>query len=288
MRIGSEEHKRLFCESFMESHRIYEPEQIPLPQLDTATLDRLRSIPFWDEALYTERKAGKMLDAFSERVEDIQIREAIALQGREEARHGRLIQYLLNHYAIEIPQRPEREIPADLEPAFVKFGYGECFDSFFAFGLFAIARQAGLMPEDFFTLFDPILDEEARHMVFFVNWIAYQQVQAGRDWLRPANSLWQYTGALQRRLDNLPISKKKKKSSNKKGFTATGVKSFTLNLTLEQFLQTCIEENARRMSVYNQQLLRPEFLPALAGVALHTLRLLPKRQGESWAEDARG
>ncbi|MGA7933216.1 MAG: ferritin-like domain-containing protein [Kovacikia sp.] len=286
MRIGSEEHKHLFCESFVESHRIYTPEQISLPPLDSTTLDRLRSIPFWDEALYTEQKAGRMLDAFSKRVEDPSIQEAIALQGREEARHGNLIQHLLNHYQIGIPQRPERELPTDLEPAFVKFGYGECFDSFFAFGLFAIARQAGLMPEAFFTLFDPILDEEARHMVFFVNWIAYKQVQEGRDWLRPANSLLQYSGALQRRLGNLRGSGKKPGSGHKKGFTATGVKSFTLNLTLEQFLQTCIEENTRRMSIYDQQLLRPEFLPTLTGVALRTLKWLPKRRSRALVDAA--
>jgi hypothetical protein len=277
MRIGSEEHKQLFCQSFMEGHRIYEPELLPLPQLDNATLDRLRAVPFWDEALYTEQKAGRMLDAFAETVRDPLLQESIALQGREEARHGRLIQHLLTHYRIEVPQRPERELPANLEPAFIKFGYGECFDSFFAFGLFAIARQAGLMPEAFFTLFDPILDEEARHMVFFVNWIAYKQVQEGRDWLRPTSSLWQYTGALQRRLGNLRGTGKKK-SGSKKGFTATGVKSFTMNLTLEQFLQTCIEENARRMSAYDAQLLRPEFLPALTTAALRTLKLLPKRK----------
>ncbi len=215
MKIGSKEHKQLFCQGFIDNHRIYEPEQFPLPQLDGTTLNRLRSVPFWDEALYTEQKAGRMLDAFAATVEDPLIQEAIALQGTEEARHGRLIQYLLNHYGIQVPQRPERELPAALEAAFVKFGYGECFDSFFAFGLFAVAREAGLMPDVFFTIFDPILDEEARHMVFFVNWIAYQQVQQGRDWLRPFNSLWQYMGALQRRLDNLRGMGQKKNGSKR-------------------------------------------------------------------------
>jgi hypothetical protein len=287
MKIGSEEHKLLFCQWFMDSHRLYEPEQLPWPQLDSTTLERLRGVPFWDEALQTEKKAGKMLDVYSATVQDPLIREAIALQGREEARHGRVIEYLIDRYSIHLPVKPERTIPANLEPEFIKFGYGECFDSFFAFGLFEIARQAGLMPEAFFTIFDPVLDEEARHMVFFINWIAYKQVQEGKGWLRPFNSFWQYTGALQRRLDNLGgLTKKKKKSSSQKGFTATGVKAFTLNLTLDRFLEVCIEENAKRMSKYDERLLHPEFLPILTGFAYRALKLLPKRKPRPVADAA--
>ena len=287
MKIGSEEHKQFLCQWFQESHKLYEPEQLPWPQLDDVTADRLRSVPFWDEALLTERKAGKMLDAFAATVDDPLLRDAIALQGREEARHGRMIEYLIDRYQVELPDRGERGLPASLEPAFVKFGYGECFDSFFAFGLFEIARQAGLMPTVFFTIFDPILEEEARHMVFFINWIAYQQVQAGRGWLRPFNSLWQYGGALQRRLDSLRgMPSKKKKESSKKGFTATGAKAFTLNLSLEKFLEVCLAENAKRMSQYDDRLLRPEFLPILTGVALQTLRVLPVKKASPVAGGA--
>jgi hypothetical protein len=287
MKIGSEEHKQLFCQWFMESHRLYEAEQLPWPQLDSTTLERLQGIPFWDEALQTEKKAGKMLEVYAATVQDPLIRDAIALQGQEEARHGRVIEYLIHRYSVNLPAKPERQIPDNLEPAFIKFGYGECFDSFFAFGLFEIARQAGLMPEAFFTIFDPILDEEARHMVFFINWIAYKQVQEGKGWLRPFNSLWQYTGALQRRLDNLSgVTRKKKKNGNKKGFTATGVKAFTLNLTLDQFLEVCIQENAKRMSQYDERLLRPDFLPTLMSVAQRSLKLLPKRKSNPVADAA--
>jgi hypothetical protein len=287
MRIGSEEHKQLFCQSFLDSHRLYEPAEMNWPQLDSTTLERLRSIPFWEEALYTERKAGAMLKAYAETVEDPLIREAIALQGREEARHGRLIQYLINHYGIELPPKPDRPVPANIEPAFIKFGYGECFDSFFAFGLFEIARQAGLMPEAFFTIFDPILDEEARHMVFFINWINYRLEARGTGALRGINAFSQYVGALQRRLDNLQgMGQKKGKSQNKKGFTATGAKSLTLDLSLEKFLTTCLEENTKRMSVYDERLLKPEFLPIMTGVALNVIRLLPKRKSRPVADPA--
>lgn len=285
MKIGSEAHKQLFCQDFMENHRRYEPDQLPWPDLDSAALERLRKIPFWDEALYTERKAGVMLQTYADTVADPLIRDAIALQAMEEARHGQVIQHMIQRYGFDVPERPESKMPADMESGFVKFGYGECFDSFFAFGLFGIARQTQFIPESLFSIFDILIDEEARHMVFFVNWIAHKQISEGRGFLRPLNSLWQYSGAVQRRLDSLRgMGKKGKKSSNKKGFTAAGAKAVKVDLSLESFLEICLVENQKRMSAYDDRLLRPEFLPAIASVALSGVKLLPKRKPSPMAD----
>jgi hypothetical protein len=287
MKIGFAAHRELFCRSFMESHLSYEPATLPWPDLDSHAIERIRTIPFWDEALYTERRAGVMLKAYAAQVEDPMIREAIALQANEEARHGRVIQYMIDRYGIEIPARPEKLLPVDLAPAFIKFGYGECFDSFFAFGLFGIARQTDFIPEALFNIFNTLVDEEARHMVFFVNWIAYKQVVEGRSLLRPYTSFRQYTGAAFRRLDSLQgMSKKGKKTTNKKGFTASGAKALKVDLSLETFLDTCITENEKRMSVYPDELLRPDFLPAIAAIALNTVKLLPKKKVGPLADPA--
>jgi hypothetical protein len=49
------------------------------------------------------------------------------------------------------------------------------------------------------------------------------------------------------------------------GFTATGASEFTDNLTLELFLSSCLEENARRrMSSFDQRLLQPQLMPSIA------------------------
>jgi hypothetical protein len=288
MKIGSEAHRDLFCKSFMDSHLQYEPETLEWPELDSTMIKRLQGIPFWDEALYTERKAGVMLKAYAETVDDPIIRDAIALQALEEARHGRVIEYMINHYGIQVPERPEKPLPEDLEPAFIKFGYGECFDSFFAFGLFGIAREGGFIPDALFNIFNTLVDEEARHMVFFVNWIAYKQTVEGQGWLRPVNSFRQYTGAAFRRLESLTqgIGNRKKKSTNKKGFTAGGAKAVKVDLTLESFLQTCLTENEKRMGVYPGELLRPDFLPAVVSIAYNTVKLLPKRKPRPLADAA--
>jgi len=54
MKIGSEAHKELFCRTFLEGHRRYEPAELPWPALDGEPLALLRSLPFWTFALQAE------------------------------------------------------------------------------------------------------------------------------------------------------------------------------------------------------------------------------------------
>jgi len=275
MKIGAIAHKELFCRSFQESYRDYEPEKLPWPDLDDIALATLRGIPFWEKALDIEREAGAMVSSYAKTVEDPMIQSAIALQGKEESRHSRLIQTLINHYAIEISPRAPVEIPPNIEPAFTIFGFEECLDSFFAFGLFAIAREANIFPEQLFQIFDPILDEEARHIVFFVNWFTYTQIHRGQGLpvLRSIKTLWYYGRALSNLMGAFADS-----DPSGTGFTATGASIFTNDITIEKFIAVCLQENQRRMSKYDSQLLQPLFLPRLTRIVLRILQLVPKHK----------
>jgi len=279
MKIGSEEHKDLFCRSLMTSHRLYEPEQLPWPDLDGQALARLRSIPFWEEALNTELSAGAKVNSFTETITDPLIREAIALQGLEEARHGRLFRFLIARYGVEISGRPPAALPQNIESGFIQFGYGECLDSFLGFGMFKIARQANFLPEPLFEIFDILLQEEARHVVFFVNWVAYNQANQGRGVrpLRAMTSLWHYGQAV-KGLFKLASNTTENVSND---FSATDASELMDDFSLEQYLTDCLQENTRRMNEFDSRLLQPRFLPTLASFALFTFRLLPKRQNTS-------
>lgn len=281
MKIGSEVHKELFCQSFMASHREYEPEQLPWPQLDDASLDRLRGIPFWAKALETERKAGALVGTYAETVSDPVLRAAIALQGEEETRHARLIQTLIERYDIQVAEPPDQALPSNMEQAFTTFGFEECLDSFFAFGLFGIARPAGLFPEQFFTIFDPVLDEEARHIVFFVNWVTYLQISRHRGaiGLRAAKSLWHYSQALRNLIQAFGDF-----NTSGAGFTATGASTFAIDLTPEMFLSACLRENAQRMSQFDDRLLQPQLMPAIATAALRSLQVFSRLQPHNQAK----
>jgi len=276
LKLGSTAHKNLFCQHFIDTHLDYEPETLPWPKLEGTALERLRAIPFWKEALYTERKAGIMVSRFAQTVEDPVLKEAIALQGREETRHGRLIGYLIQHYDIEIEEPEKAEIPDNIELAFTDFGFEECLDSYFAFGMFDIAHQAKYLPEEIFQVFDPILDEEARHIVFFVNWFTYLQIQRGQGFApwRSVKTLWHYGRAIKGLVDVFGGVAER----DDQAFTATSATMFMDDLTPELFFQTCLAQNALRMSRFPADLLRPELFPRLSQLALTVLKFLPKKQ----------
>jgi hypothetical protein len=276
MKLGSEEHKQLFCRSFLDSYIDYEPAKLPWPELDEVSLNRLRGIPFWREALITEREAGVMVSAFAETIDDPLLKEAIALQGREEHRHARLVEYLIARYQIEISEPQAAQVPERIQRAFIDFGFGECLDSFFAFGMFGIARQAKYLPEPFFTIFDPILAEETRHIVFFINWVTYLQIQQGFGWMpiRGIKALISYGRAIQTLIKAFGGSGEEKEG---KPFTASEASHFMDDLTPKLFFSTCLEENAKRMSIFDDRLLQPMLMPRISQLAYNILKLFPER-----------
>ena len=276
MEVGSADHKELFCRSFMESHRAYEPERLPWPDLEGPDLERLRAIPFWEEVLNTERAAGAKVNAYAATVSDPLLREAIAVEGVEETRHAKLLEVMMTHYNIPIGTQTPDPLPERSEKAFIDFGYGECLDAFLGFGVFKIARQAEFLPDAMFSIFDLLMEEETRHIVFFVNWVAYLQVSRGRgaQFLRALHSWWYYGRALQR----LVRTVRRGVHHNGEDFSATQANVFLEGLSMTTMLTACMSENARRMGSFDGRLLQPRFLPTLTRIALSGVRLWPKRQ----------
>jgi hypothetical protein len=273
MKIGSEEHKERFCRHFIASHCRFEPATLTWPKLDEAGLARLRAIPFWEEVLYTERRAGAIVSAYAQTITDPLVREAVTLQGFEEARHAELLRIMIRRYHIAAEERPlDAPITSNLRRAFADFGYGECLDSFLGFGVFKIARQSAFLPEPLFEIFDMLLHEETRHIVFFVNWMAWQQAARGRiaGWLRGANAAHYYCRAIGRLVGTI---RRGRQANDGRDFSATQAGVFLDGFTFPGFIEDCCVEHTRRMKGFDFDLLKPRFLPKLAGVAVTGWRL---------------
>jgi hypothetical protein len=276
MRIGSEAHKERFCRQFIGTHQRFDPETLPWPVLDDAALGRMRSVPFWQEVLHTERRAGAIVRAFATTITDPLVREAVDLEGVEEERHAQLLSVMVRRYGLEAEERPLEAIGPDLYTAFADFGYGECIDSFLGFGVFKIARQSAFLPEELFAIFDTLMLEETRHIVFFVNWMAWQEASRGHGaalW-RALVSARYYARAFRRLAGTI---RQGQKANDGKDFSATQASVFLDGFTFRRFVEECYTENARRMADFETDLLRPRFLPSLASAALSGLRLLPTR-----------
>jgi hypothetical protein len=273
MKIGSEEHKERFCRHFIASHCRFDPATVTWPKLDEAGFARLRAIPFWEEVLYTERRAGAIVGAYAQTVTDPLVREAVTLQGFEEARHAELLRIMIRHYHLVVEERPlDTRTPSNLRRAFADFGYGECLDSFLGFGVFKIARRSAFLPEPLFEIFDMLMREETRHIVFFVNWMAWQQAARGRiaGWLRGANATHYYCRAIGRLVGTI---RRGRQANDGRDFSATQASVFLDGFTFRGFVEDCCAEHARRMEAFDPDLLQPRFLPKLAGLAVTSWRL---------------
>jgi hypothetical protein len=265
MKIGSEAHKQLFCRTFLGHHRPYEPEQLGWPALDDEALALLRGLPFWTHALQAEEDAGPMISACAALEPDTMVRQALELQAFEEARHARIIKHMIELYRLHADEI-RVEIPVDAVEAFIDFGFEECLDSFGAFGLFKLAREHLSIPAPLFDIFDRVMQEEASHIVFFLNWFAYRQATRGllpRTFRHP-KALKHYLRAL-RKLAGLAFSNDTREGQD---FIISGADAFVDNLTAGAVLAACLEENTRRLAGFDRRLLAPQLAPRLARVAL--------------------
>ncbi len=274
LRAGSPEHKRLLAEFFFATHLEYDPERIDWPRLSHEELRRLTGLPFWQEAVSTENVTSNTVTAAAALEADPLLRRAIALQGLEEQRHARLLAALTAHYRIPI-KFPAPYAPRNLEDDFLFAGFGECFDSFFAFGLFALARESGYFPAALVTVFDPVMEEEVRHILFFVNWVKARRMQLAW-WKRPAfraRCAWIIVKQVASRVKTARGLGGGGTPASGENFTLTAHQDIGAPVTLHGLLARCLAENDRRMARYDARLLRPRLVP---GIARALIRILPK------------
>lgn len=266
--IGTEAHKQLFCRVLIDTHTPYDVATIQWPPLDAASLERLHTLPFWDEALMTEQTTAAKVHAQADLEHDTLLREAIALQGYEEARHATLLLSILSHYEIPLSPHPKAPLQPYSTWSFVRTEYGECFDAFFAFGLFAIASESGFFPRVLVDRFEPIMQEEARHILFFVNWLAYHR-RALPLWERPILAAQCLLAMGLQVWSRIQTARGVAANEN---FTLKGRETLMPDLSLREFLQVCAQENERRLGCYDQRLLRPQLVPTIAKSLCRVLR----------------
>jgi hypothetical protein len=239
---------------------------IAWPALAPDALARLNGLPFWDIAVATEEKAARRMQALADMTDDPLIREAVALNAFEERRHKDVLGHMIRSYGIALKDEDRAAPAGDARWEFLRTGYGECLDSFFAFGLFALARRSGFFPLPLVEVFEPIVQEEARHNLFFVNWVAYERVNR-RGLGRIRLDVQRLAALFVQAWGRVGMAK-----SDDKNFTRTGGAAIGLALKPRDFLALCVAENDRRLAPYDPRLPRPRLMP---GIARAVCRLLP-------------
>lgn len=272
--------KELFCRVFLDTHDRYRPAVIPWPRLAPDALQRLVSLPIWDIAVATEGNAALRMECYAEVADDPLVREAVALNAFEERRHKEVLSHMVRFYGIPLKPEGTYERPKDPEWAFLRTGYGEIMDSFFGFGLFALAKRSGFFPAELVEVFEPVIQEEARHNLFFVNWLAWERRRRGT--LGQIPFLLRCAAALVVQAWSRLGTAKEVDGDN---FTRTGGQAIGVGLDAGEFLALCLAEHDRRMARYDRRLRRPRLMPAVARLALRFMK--PKRVTVAQEEGAR-
>jgi hypothetical protein len=276
VRIGSDEHKALFCRMLLDTFNPYKPAVLDWPRLANDERQRLVALPIWDIAVQTEGRARLNVQRYGESVGDGLLRKAIELNAFEEGRHKTVLSNLVEAYGIQLPPEPVYPGPRHPEWAFMVTGFSECIDSFFAFGLFAMAKTSRFFPPELVETFEPVMQEEARHILFFVNWVAWHRRNLSW-WRRPwfwakvvavwVFLIWERIGLAR------GVGASQDASPQDNNFTLTGSKAVAdVDLSPAALIDVCLRENEKRLAGYDRRLLRPVVMPFLTRLIRRFLR----------------
>jgi hypothetical protein len=279
--LGSDAHKAAVCRMFHETFNPYKPSVIDWPKLDDETRLRIINLPIWDIAVQTEGKARLRMLSYARSCLDQDMNKTIALNGWEEGRHKEVLSNLVEAYGIKLEPEPPYIEPRDPEWAYLVTGYSECVDSFFAFGLFELAKRSGFFPQELVDTFEPVIQEEARHILLFQNWAAWHRRNMPwykRIWFEiRVLAVWVFLGyeriGIARGMDD---GKSKAQDNN---FTVTGSSAVSnVDVSLPELMDICLSENDRRFAGYDERLLRPTTMPNMVRFARRFMRVPKKKQ----------
>ncbi len=178
-----------------------------------------------------------------------------------------MLSNLVAAYGIRLAPEPVYREPRDPEWAYMVTGFSECVDSFFAFGLFEVAKRSGFFPPQLVDTFEPVIQEEARHILLFANWLAWHRRRLPiwrRVWFElRVVAVWVFLA-----WERIGIARGMDAGNGKPAdhnFTLTGSKSVSeVDISPAALMVVCLAENDRRFAGYDGRLLRPTTTPAIA------------------------
>jgi hypothetical protein len=268
-RLGSEAHKRLFCKTLLETFDPYRPAIIDWPKLAPDALARLTGLPIWDIAVQTEGRAMRRVKAYADVTSDELLKKAVELNAFEEGRHKLVLSNLVEAYGIRLETEPVYNHPKDPEWSFLVTGFSECIDSFFAFGLFETAKRSGFFPPELVDTFEPVIAEEGRHILFFVNWVAWHRRNMP-PWRRPIFEAKVWAVWIFLAMERMSIAKDLEggaAENQDNNFTVTGAEQLGIDIDVWDLMDVCLAENDRRLGQYDARLVRPNFVPRMVRLA---------------------
>src|ERR1044072_3889812 len=113
IKLGSDEHKALFCEAMLTTFDPYRPAVIDWPKLTPDTQEKITSLPIRDIAVQTEGKAGLRVATYGDLISDPLLKRATQLIASEERRHKHALHHMVQAYRIKLEPETEYLVPTE-------------------------------------------------------------------------------------------------------------------------------------------------------------------------------
>src|SRR5215475_15400368 len=107
------------------------------------------------------------------------------------------------------------------------------------------------------------MQEEARHILFFINWVAWHR-RTMPWWRRPWFELKVLGIWLVLLWERIRIARDVGNGVQDNNFTLNVAKSVGADLPVAGLIDLCLAESHRRMSPYDERLVRPVAVPTMA------------------------
>jgi hypothetical protein len=278
MRIGSLEHRDLICREFINGFKSYEASALAWPELNTGDAARLRTIPFWSRLIRTEQLAAERARRIAEDESDDAMREALGLLAYEKTRTASLIECMMQRYGIK-SQRLASERRHLGEWGFILNGAAETYDSIFAFGLFRVAMASRLLPPVLTAIFEQVISEESRHVLFFHNW-AILRTRFAAFPNQPLVICRRSAALMMRTLRTFStavrIAINRQTPAGSDNFTAWALARLSPEVNLRNLIEIGLKEFGDRMENFDPRLPRPYVAPRFLRLASHLLKRTPE------------
>ena len=183
---GSYQHKKLFCELLTE-HPV---SPLTLPALEPETKQRLAELEIWPWVYGQHQRWGSVAQSFSSMEKGTLLQTAIAQMADNELALAQTLKTLCKKNRLGVLVVGNGT--AASATMFRQCNYQGHLNFFLACGLYEVFQQAGYLQSDLLQVWDQMLNIQARHVLFFFNWLAYQShVQQKPDYeLTGLGSLW--------------------------------------------------------------------------------------------------
>ena len=265
---GSDAHKAAFCRMLLDTHNPYKPSIIDWPAARSEARERLVSLPIWDIAVQTEGKARLRVQSYAASIAD-------------PCCGGHRAGWLRGRPPQGGPVQPRRGLwhplgaRAGLSPA-ARSGMGLHGDrlqrvhrQLLRFWPVRAGQALRFLSAGLVDTFEPVMQEEGRHILFFVNWVAWHRRNLPW-WRRPlfaakVLAVWVFrsgNGSASPAASAVPATRAEAQDNN---FTLTGSKAVgAVDMSVATLIDVCLRKRAT-LAGYDSRLLRPSSCRAWFG-----------------------